>query len=51
MYKVYATMDGARSPDWRPGLTGQARIDIKPEPLIWIWTHKVIEFLRLELWV
>jgi multidrug efflux pump subunit AcrA (membrane-fusion protein) len=51
VFKAYATLNAAEVPELRPGLTGQARIAVKPEPLIWIWTHKVIEFLRLELWV
>ena len=30
---------------------GEARIDVRPEPLIWQWTHRLIEFVRLKLWV
>lgn len=51
VFKVYARMDGRLSPDWRPGMTGEARIDVRHEPLMWIWTHKAMDFLRLKLWM
>ncbi len=51
VFKVYAQMDGRRSDDWRPGMTGEARIDVQPESLAWIWTHKALDFLRLKLWM
>jgi multidrug efflux pump subunit AcrA (membrane-fusion protein) len=51
VFKVYARMDGRRSDDWRPGMTGEARINVRPESLAWIWTHKAVDFLRLKLWM
>jgi hypothetical protein len=36
---------------WRPGMAGEARIDIQKKPLIWIWTHKFVDYLRLKLWM
>lgn len=38
-------------PDWRPGLAGEARIDVGKKSLAWIWTHRLIDFLRLKLWM
>lgn len=38
-------------PDWRPGLAGEARIDVGNKSLGWIWTHRLIDFLRLKLWM
>ena len=36
---------------WRPGMTGLAKIDAGKKPLIWIWTHRAIDYLRLRFWM
>jgi hypothetical protein len=36
---------------WRPGMAGEARIDVSKHRLAWIWTHRLIDFLRLKLWM
>jgi RND family efflux transporter MFP subunit len=50
VFTVYGRMDN-EDPSWRPGLAGEARIDIQQKPLIWIWTHRLIEYVRLKLWI
>jgi hypothetical protein len=50
-FKVYAQLDGAPDPDWRPGMMGEARIDVGKKPLVWIWTHRLVDFVRLKLWI
>ena len=50
VFTVYGRMD-KEDPSWRPGLAGEARIDIQQKPLIWIWTHRLIEYIRLKLWI
>jgi multidrug resistance efflux pump len=47
---VFANLDEASS-QWYPGQEGEARIDVRPEPLIWQWTHRLIEFVRLKVWI
>lgn len=37
-------------PVLRPGLQGVAKIEAGHRPLAWIWTHRLIEGLRLSLW-
>jgi multidrug efflux pump subunit AcrA (membrane-fusion protein) len=37
-------------PVLRPGLQGVAKIEAGHRPLAWIWTHRLIEALRLGLW-
>jgi multidrug resistance efflux pump len=49
-FVIYATLDSASS-QWYPGQEGEARIDVRPEPLIWQWTHRLIEFIRLKVWI
>jgi RND family efflux transporter MFP subunit len=35
---------------WRPGMSGNARIDAGPRRIIWVLTHRVVDQLRLWLW-
>ena len=41
----------ASNPVWRPGMAGEARVDVGNRSLAWIWTHRLIDFLRLKLWM
>ena len=34
----------------RPGLQGIAKIDAGERTLAWIWTHRLVDWLRLTLW-
>jgi multidrug resistance efflux pump len=34
----------------QPGMEGVGKIEIDRRRLIWIWTHEVIDWLRLKLW-
>lgn len=34
----------------RPGMEGIGKIKIDRRKLIWVWTHKAIDWLRLQLW-
>lgn len=36
---------------WRPGMSGVAKIDAGRKPIIWLLTHRLIDFLRLKLWL
>jgi hypothetical protein len=36
---------------WRPGMTGVAKIDAGHRPPIYLMTHRLIDFLRLKLWL
>jgi hypothetical protein len=52
---VYGEADPAEMaaghPDWRPGMAGEVRIDVGHRRLAWIWTHRLLDFLRLKLWM
>jgi RND family efflux transporter MFP subunit len=50
VFAVYATLDQA-SDQWRPGMQGEVRIDVGHRRLVWIWTHKFIDFVRMKLWM
>jgi multidrug resistance efflux pump len=49
-FVIHASLDSP-SAQWYPGQEGEARIDVRPEPLIWQWTHRLIEFVRLKVWI
>ncbi len=34
----------------RPGMEGVAKINIDRRKLIWIWSHKLVDWIRLTLW-
>jgi multidrug resistance efflux pump len=49
-FTVYGHLDKT-SPTWRPGMAGEARVAIERRPLIWIWTHKFVDYVRFKLWM
>jgi hypothetical protein len=32
-------------------MAGEARVDVEPRRVIWTWTHRLIDFLKLKLWM
>jgi len=48
-FRIEAAFEQA-TPDLRPGMEGVARIDMGERKLIWIWTHKLVDKIRLWLW-
>ena len=36
---------------WRPGMSGVAKVDVGWRPLGWIATHRLVDYLRLALWI
>jgi hypothetical protein len=50
IFMVRAEPAGAAETWWRPGMSGIAKLDAGDRSLLWILTHRTIEFLRLHLW-
>jgi len=48
-FKVFVEMQDA-SPDWLPGMEGEARVEVTKKPLVWIWTHRFVDWLSLKVW-
>ena len=48
-FRVEATMD-QHLDQMRPGMEGVAKIEISQEKLIWIWTRRLVDWLRLFIW-
>ncbi len=41
---------GAPDPWWRPGMSGVAKIDVGDRNVLWILTHRTVDFLQIFLW-
>ena len=48
-FRVEASMLGATE-KLRPGMKGIAKIEVTQRKRIWIWTHKLVNWLRLWTW-
>lgn len=48
-FRVEAELQDQTTP-LRPGMAGIAKIDIGERKLLWIWTHGLIDWLRLQAW-
>ncbi len=35
---------------WRPGMSGLAKVDVGRRSILWVVTHRAIDFLRMRLW-
>jgi len=50
VFKVRARL--LETAEWmRPGLEGRARIHIGRRRKIWLWTHRMVKWLRMRLWL
>jgi hypothetical protein len=50
VFKVYATVTGAGSSQWLPGMAGEAKIEIEPRSLAWQWTHRFVDWVKMKAW-
>jgi multidrug resistance efflux pump len=50
VFRVEATLD-ATTPRLRPGMEGVAKVNTGRASLVWIWTHRFFDWLRLQSWV
>ena len=47
---MYVTLQNPARESWRPGMAGEAKVEIRPEPVWWIYSHKLIEFVKIQAW-
>ena len=48
-FRVEARLDG-RAQTLRPGMEGAGKVQVGQRRLIWIWGHKLTDWLRLQAW-
>jgi hypothetical protein len=46
---VEATAKGATE-NLRPGMEGVGKIQVERRKLLWIWTHKLVHWVRMWVW-
>ncbi len=42
---------GEVRPGMRPGMEGIAKIEVGRRPYVWIWTRRLVNWVRMKLWV
>ncbi|OYU12147.1 MAG: hypothetical protein CFE38_08560 [Comamonadaceae bacterium PBBC1] len=50
-YVARADVDGTFEPHWRPGMGGNAKIDVGLRSPLWIMTQRTVRFLREFFWL
>ncbi|MCK9275888.1 MAG: efflux RND transporter periplasmic adaptor subunit [Syntrophales bacterium] len=50
VFVVKAEIENNMQPWWRPGMSGIAKIDAGEKKIIWILTHRLVDFLRMFFW-
>jgi len=50
VFVVRALFPEAVSPWWRPGMSGVAKVNVGKRNILWIFTHRTIDFLRIFFW-
>jgi GAF domain-containing protein len=51
VFRVEAQVDnGAKAARLRPGMEGIGKVEVGEERLLWIWTHSLVDWLRLAWW-
>ena len=50
VFAVEAAIDGPAVAALRPGMQGIAKVVVGQRSLLWIWTHGLVDWLRLTLW-
>jgi RND family efflux transporter MFP subunit len=50
VFAARAAFETPEEPWWRPGMSGVAKINVGERSLLWIITHRTIDFLRMKLW-
>jgi multidrug resistance efflux pump len=50
VFLVRCALVGPAEPWWRPGMSGVCKLNVGKRPILWIFTHRTVDFLRLLLW-
>jgi multidrug resistance efflux pump len=52
VFKVRGKFDAGQDTRWlKPGVEGLAKVDVEPKRYAWIWTHRMINWVRMKLWM
>jgi multidrug efflux pump subunit AcrA (membrane-fusion protein) len=51
IFKVRITLDAKEAAGFMPGIEGLAKVDVTHAKYAWIWTHRMINWVRMKLWM
>jgi multidrug efflux pump subunit AcrA (membrane-fusion protein) len=51
VFSVRGHVDQALPPELREGIEGLAKVDVRPRRYAWIWTHRMVNWVRMKLWM
>ena len=51
VFTVYGDLPAQVPAGWRPGMSGEAKVDAGKATWGWIWTHRLVDFVRLKIWM
>ena len=49
-FRVEGILDEPPGPGLRPGMEGVAKVETGSHHLVWVWTHGIVDWLRLTAW-
>ena len=49
VFRVEAELD-ATDAKLRPGMEGVGKLKVGEETLLWIWTHRLVDWVRMAIW-
>ncbi len=50
VFQVRCAVEGGPQPWWRPGMSGLCKFNVEKRTLIWIVSHRTVDFLRMLFW-
>ena len=50
IFRIEAELEAKAPPRLRPGMEGVAKIDVEERRLGWIWSRRLLDWLRLKSW-
>jgi hypothetical protein len=52
VYKVRVAFDPGELKPWmKPGIEGIAKVNVGRARYVWLWTHRLVNWVRMKLWV
>ena len=52
VFKVRVRLLDRTGADWlQSGMEGSARVDVEQRRYVWIWTRRMIDWVRMKLWI
>lgn len=49
-FRVEAALDTSSGARLRPGMEGVGKVQVEERRLVWIWTHRFVDWLRMWVW-